>query len=169
MKKRTVNEYLSIDIRKIRAIFKPRTAKIISSWTVSAPFGEANTFTSELVLIGQTLCLTNPFDGEEIRVSILLRKVHFGWRKYFQCPYCSRRCDILYFSPEDYGCRQCLELTYISVQESHKDDKLIQFLCPNMPLGLAKRVYREAMKSVTSRRETTTIQKDPDSEHVKKA
>ena len=60
-------------------------------------------------------------------------------------------------------------MTYISVQESHKDDKLIQFLCPNMPLGLAKRVYREAMKSVTSRRETTTIQKDPDSEHVKKA
>lgn len=147
MKKRTVNEYLSIDIRKIQAIFKPRTTKIISSWTVSAPFGgEANIFTSELILGRQMLYLTNPFDGEEIGVPILLRKVHFGWRKIFQCPFCSHRCEILYFSADDYGCRQCLELTYVSVQESHKDDKFLRYICPGIPLRLAKRIYRELMK-----------------------
>lgn len=139
-KKHTVNDYLQLDIRKIREIFRFPSAKMI--WTVTNS-GNTQTFTSSLSLKGQRFYITNPFDGIELSVTILPRRAHLGgWRKFFQCPGCSRVCEILYFSPDDYGCRLCLELTYISVQEAHKSDRFIRYLFPDIPLHLAKKIYR---------------------------
>ncbi len=144
-KKHTVNEYLSIDIRKIRAIFRFPSAKMI--WTVTSS-GNTQTFTSTLSLKGQRLYITNPYDGIELSVTILPRRAHFGgWRKFFQCPGCSRVCEILYFGPDDFGCRLCLQLTYISVQEAHKLDGILRRLFPGIPLWLAKKTHKELMKT----------------------
>lgn len=148
-KKHRVDEYLSLDVRKIRSIFRDPNAGIISTWTKTPGlFGDSQTFTSTLTLMGDCLYLTNPFDGEQIPVTILPRSAYFGgWRNFFQCPFCSRVCEIIYFSQYDFGCRECLELTYISVQEAHKNDRLIRHLFPDIPLRLAKKVYREFMKT----------------------
>jgi hypothetical protein len=146
-KKKTVNEYLSIDIRKIRSIFRFPSAKMTMTWTVTS---NRNTqiFTSTLSLSGQRVYVTNPFDGDEIGITILLRKAYFGgWRKFFYCPWCSRVCEILYFSPDDYGCRVCLELTYVSVQEAHKLDGPLRRLFPGIPLRMAKKIHRELMRT----------------------
>jgi hypothetical protein len=143
MKKKTVNEYISIDIRKIKDVFKPKTRSAKITWAVEQPSKETTTLTAEVIFLNERIYLENPFNSEEaFSIPILLRKVHFGWRKVFQCPYCNRRCDILYFGPEDYGCRKCLDLIYPSVQESHKDDKLLKYLFPNMPLRLAKKALK---------------------------
>jgi hypothetical protein len=147
-KKHTVNDYLGLDVRKIRSIFLDYNAGLTSTWTVTTgPFGKPQSFTSTLTLAEMELYLTNPFGGERIRVTILPRKAFFGgWRKFFECPFCNRVCELIYFSQYDYGCRVCLELTYISVQEAHKKDRFLRFLFPGIALKLAKKIHRELFK-----------------------
>ncbi|MBU4492091.1 MAG: hypothetical protein KKD69_06475 [Euryarchaeota archaeon] len=149
-KKHTVNEYLNLDVRKIRSLFRIPDAEMTMTWTVSPGlFGstQAQTFASTLILKERQLILTNPFDGEYIPVTIKPRSAYFGgWRMFFQCPLCSRICEILYFNPNDYGCRKCLELTYISVQEAHKLDRFIRHVFPDVPFKMAKRIYRMLFK-----------------------
>jgi len=149
-KKPTVNEYLNLDIRKIGSFFRIPNEGMTTNWTVTPGFfGDSQTFTSTLIITGQQLILTNPFDGEYIPVTIKKRHAYFGgWRKFFECPICSRVCELIYFSPNDYGCRKCLELTYTSVQEAHKYDRFLKHIFPDIPLKFAKRIYREFLKKL---------------------
>lgn len=143
-KKHTVSEYLSLDVRNIRQIFSSPSGKMTSIWTVTPAFGAPQTFTSTLIFSGGQLYVTDPFDGIEMPVTILPRKMYFGgWRKFWQCPWCSRVCELIYFSSNDYGCRICLELTYSSAQQAHKNDHLLRHMFPNFPLRLAKKFHRE--------------------------
>jgi hypothetical protein len=45
-----------------------------------------------------------------------------GWRYWFLCPTCKRRCGLLYRRgySEYFACRKCHDLTYRSVQDARK-------------------------------------------------
>jgi transposase-like protein len=61
---------------------------------------------------------------ERIRVS--KTPLHLGGFQYFiHCPECDRRGRVLYKTPKGsrFLCRDCYKLTYVSCQESHKDDR----------------------------------------------
>ena len=43
-----------------------------------------------------------------------------GWRFWFECQRCERRCGILYEHNDNYECRQCLNLGYDSQRVNYK-------------------------------------------------
>lgn len=70
--------------------------------------------------------------------SVVLRAttLHFGGKRWwFVCPECTRRCSYLYSMPGKlyFSCRQCLDLTYRSCQDSHSNSSI------NIP-GVGRRV-----------------------------
>ena len=55
-------------------------------------------------------------DGREFHLELERRQRNQfgGVRHYFQCPDCSGRCEILYFTPRRAACRKCLRLRHLS-------------------------------------------------------
>jgi hypothetical protein len=147
-KKQTVNSSISVDIRKLGPLFPVPNTRMTSVWAVTT-LGNTEVFKSTLTLDGESLCMTDPYDGDDMQLTILSRKAYFGgWRKFFRCQSCHRACELIYFLPNDHGCRICLQLTHASVQEAHKHDRFLRHLFPNIPLRLAKRIHRELFKSI---------------------
>jgi hypothetical protein len=55
-------------------------------------------------------------------------------RWYFVCPDCSRRCKALYrpTMDDEFSCRECHDLTYLSSQEQHKYEALYKAIGEEM-------------------------------------
>jgi hypothetical protein len=59
------------------------------------------------------------------------QKIYFDWtpcyygseRVWFRCPFCDRRCAIIYFHEKYFACRICCNLTYKTSNETYSDRK----------------------------------------------
>lgn len=54
----------------------------------------------------------------ETPIEIVQRQLTYGWRNYFRCPVCRRRCEALYLVGGHPACRTCHRLGYRS--QSHR-------------------------------------------------
>jgi hypothetical protein len=90
-----------------------------------------------------------------------------GWREWFRCPWCRRRCAVLYGVSGDgyFGCRLCLRLAYASEAEDksgrlwRKQRKLEARLTKDggKPKGMRDRTYdriHERIDAVEAKRDT---------------
>ena len=83
-----------------------------------------------------------------------------GYRKWFRCPYCSRRVAVLYGADKYFLCRHCYDLTYASQQEetsyrllrkSHKireklgDNIGVFEITPSRPKGMHWNTYHRLL------------------------
>ena len=89
---------------------------------------------------------------------------HYGGvRKWFQCPDCSRRCELLYFRFGHFACRLCQKIAYQSQSRdtidrlTHKLQKLEAPLHAGRPKGMhrttAKRIVERALSIEATRDE----------------
>ena len=90
----------------------------------------------------------------DYRVQVVKTAPHYGGtRWYFLCPLvvngrpCLRRGDKLYLPPGGlyFGCRECYGLTYTSVQESHKFDRLFKDLAAEVGRGMTPAEVKRLM------------------------
>lgn len=67
-------------------------------------------------LSGQPLPPTPPFTlvWDAVAIPIEGVRMTFGWRWYFRCPHCDRRCLVLYEGRRGLACRRCNRLGYRS-------------------------------------------------------
>jgi len=120
-----VESLLGLDIRllKRRGGLKPNTTSTIT-WN----FGNTSS-TIQMTSEGQSLLLSyhltkagashSTHQMEAIRLTTT--PCHLGgYRNWFLCPRCDRRCEILYAGMPFY-CRKCHNLSYESQSESKKD------------------------------------------------
>jgi hypothetical protein len=96
---------------------------------------------------GLVLTLSYSSSGEAVNLPIRIQESMTplgGIRHWFTCPLvtdgvpCLRRCHKLYAAPNSkyFGCRQCMNLTYRSCQESHKFDGLFASLGSELGIDL---------------------------------
>lgn len=89
-----------------------------------------------------------------------------GWRWWFQCPTCARRCAVLYLRAGTWpGCRKCMSLAYPSQSEGvlarkyRRRDKLAGRMgwdvakpfCLPRPKGMWRRTYLAALEEFAGR------------------
>jgi hypothetical protein len=72
-----------------------------------------------------------------VRLVHLERPVFGGFRSYFLCPSCDRRCDLLYSTPH-IACRICHRLAFSSENETKTFRRLRQLLKRRERLGQVK-------------------------------
>jgi len=125
----TTNEYRRVDIRYMRKQNLLRETRIGTlSWNCH---GEPNgsityhCYVDRLELVYRMQC-----DGEwqEMRQKVFFdsTRCHYGSeRKWFKCPHCKRRCEILYFGRSGFYCRTCYRIPYGSQCEG-KLDRMIR-------------------------------------------
>lgn len=54
-------------------------------------------------------------------ISIVTTKCYYGGtREWFECPKCHKRAGILYLDNDNFSCRKCLNLTYISQKMNYR-------------------------------------------------
>lgn len=93
------------------------------------------------------------------------RRLTFGARWYFLCPYCGRRCEALYILGKYVACRQCLHLGYRSQAHVPGSPEILwdMVLSPHGPLPRryfgagALREQFEAMLQARAERGIKTI------------
>lgn len=61
--------------------------------------------------------MTLQFTFWGVKMEMTRVKLTFGWRHYWLCPRCARRCEAIYYNGR-VGCQECLNLGYLS--ESHR-------------------------------------------------
>lgn len=59
-------------------------------------------------------------------VSLDTTKVTYGWRKWFRCPTCDRRCAVLLFDFPNLTCARCSDKAYRSATLGRKDRRLLR-------------------------------------------
>ena len=65
-----------------------------------------------------------------------------GWRNWFQCPACNRRCELLYLRASRFACRRCQKVAYTS-QSGGPIDRLthkLHKLCAPVQSGKPSRM-----------------------------
>lgn len=119
--RRKCEQVLSLDIRRLskRGHLQPGTYSSQSwSWN-GAPCGSISTAATSSAL---QLSYSRTRDEEEPRrycydVPLERTRCHFGGsRLWFRCPWCTRRCAVIYGLSSDgyFACRSCLRLGYSS-------------------------------------------------------
>ena len=121
---KTVDDFISLDIRELNHLGlrkdvqnhvqltrggEPVMSLLVElpdEWTLILRFDSRRSAMWRLVPIHQT-------------VSIHGSESHFGLRRWFVCPFCERRCAILYSNPK-LMCRRCLDLPYASQSRSRR-------------------------------------------------
>jgi hypothetical protein len=103
---------------------------------------------------GPRLTLDYKTKGEDVTEGIRLSTTPQrlgGVRYWMHCPIlrgdyaCNRRCSKLYSAPgcKYFGCRDCLDITYQSCQDSHKNDRFIRGLA--LELGYPTWLVKKAL------------------------
>lgn len=116
--KTPVERCLSIDIRQLQKenVLNLKGKLLMCDWTKS---GE------KVASIGMIpkeshLLLTYLMNKERITTPIYYEESETGYgeRKWFTCPYCSKKCALLYLKGKYFACRKCHGLNYKSSQLS---------------------------------------------------
>jgi hypothetical protein len=81
-----------------------------------------------------TLCTVADGRSSKIRLADIERPVFGGVRTYFHCPYCDRRCDLLYACPH-IACRRRHRLAFASENEPRVNRALRRLLKQRERLG----------------------------------
>jgi hypothetical protein len=80
-----------------------------------------------VVMYPTRLELAYSLSGDEIYQDIYFTTVdnNYGgaYRQYFICPFCGRRCRMLYMHRRHFKCRLCANLNYYSQQVAHGTDE----------------------------------------------
>lgn len=77
-----------------------------------------------------------------------------GSRKWFQCPVCQRRCELLYLRAYRFACRKCQRVAYTSQSGGpmdrlmHKSHKLQTRIDGGRPKGMRFATYERIWKQV---------------------
>ena len=77
-----------------------------------------------------------------------------GSRKWFRCPVCSRRCELLYLRAYRFACRKCQRIAYTSQSGSamdrlmEKSHKLRARIADGRPKGMRWRTYDRICEQV---------------------
>lgn len=105
-----VEERIRLDLRRL----KP------GAWEVAYTRGGEKVGSLFVTLSADQLVLRFMLDGQEAsqKFPITTTACNFGGtRPWLSCPFCTRRCLILYSSSVGFGCRRCLNLAYTSQSE----------------------------------------------------
>ena len=79
-----------------------------------------------------------------------------GNRKWFQCPVCQRRCELLYLRAYRFACRKCQRVAYTSQSGGpmdrlmHKSHKLQARIDGGRPRGMRWRTYERIWEQVNA-------------------
>jgi hypothetical protein len=119
--KRKAEDALPVDIRKWARqglIFPGST--ITSSWSIG---GRVHSSIGAVALADR-LILQYKYRGESIEQDIRFTwtRCNFGGKRiWFLCPYCSRRCAVVYSCGKYFACRICGNIAYSTQNESRRE------------------------------------------------
>lgn len=121
-KRKTVEESLSVDISWLKnGVFRPghitqiKWTKGMSTYSINVRMAGALALFSY-----QARMAHGEFAVRNVKVRLNKMGCHLGgYRGWFACPKCSRRCRILYFDTGKPICRVCANLTYNSCQMNY--------------------------------------------------
>ena len=136
-KRLTVSECLPLDVYYCQrnGILEPGLASIVR-WTangrevaaINVACRESDACSDEDHIIA--LDVSFRFNKKEnVTTEIRLQRTEQffgGWRWWFTCPACNRRCQKVYLLGPVIGCRICHDLTYTSCQTSHAEYRLMK-------------------------------------------
>jgi hypothetical protein len=121
-KRDTVDDYLALSVHDVVThIADPMVAKV---YTLTWTRGEKLVASLRLVTVpGSGVILAYNYQGEPVKPYLVRWDVttpHYGgWRYWWLCPQCGRRCAILY-GGRLFLCRQCHGLTYETAQSGDR-------------------------------------------------
>jgi hypothetical protein len=130
----------SIDIRRIyrEGLLHPGKCFVLPWSQAGEPFGQT------YVVVGDDaiFLVFVPSDGGSEcspvirRVPITWTTCHFGGRRpWFACPYCGRRCAVIYMAEKHLACRRCFGMAYASQREPVRQRGLMKAQKIRMRLG----------------------------------
>ena len=112
---------LPLDIRKLHRekLLNPGT-RITSTWSTGGNVHSRISATA----FDDCLVLDYSHNGEPVKqtISFSWTQCNYGGKRiWFCCPFCGRRCAIIYGAGKYFGCRVCYNLTYESCNENKRD------------------------------------------------
>jgi hypothetical protein len=130
--KDTIESTRALDIRRLLPNWRQRQRKGFS-WPWCGPHiitwfcNDRATGSVEVEWRASEFVLGYAVDGEPVSQYVPLdqTRCHFGSiRQWFLCPFCGRRCALLYLAGRRFGCRICAQLAYESTREAAHSRRL---------------------------------------------
>lgn len=139
-RKGTTTHLRQLDIRALarRGLLYPG-APFAWSWTRNGePYGAVTLWSTGTTLGVRYSRQVNGGDWQQRDESLAIERTHChlgGYRAWFQCPACGRRCAILYLTPRGFRCRICGALNYPSTRQSAEHRALARMQAIRRRLG----------------------------------
>jgi len=125
-KQTTKEELRRLDIRQLKQYCQPGVrVKGTKSWQRNGePCGDVGFEMLEDKLILSLALVSDGKTGEGVKQTIPISRTSCnfgGYRKWFHCPRCARRTEVLYLVHGSFRCRHCHNVPYSSQQEGYLD------------------------------------------------